>query len=892
MAEKVLLVDGHSLFHRAFHALPPLSTRDGQPTNAIYGFLQMLLLLLEEEQPDYAAVALDLPGPTFRDEIYEPYKAHRPPTDDALKAQVPLLDDVIAALGMGRVALEGFEADDVIGTLAARARARDLEVTIVTGDRDLLQLVDEGVEVVATLRGIKETKRYDVEAVREEYGLEPRQLIDLKAFAGDSSDNIPGVAGIGEKSALEILRQFGSVEEALRRIDEIEVTRIRNRLEEEPEAALVSRRLAEIRTDAPVETELEEIAWEGLPVDELRALAARLEFASLLDRLPAGEAAQREVRVEPAADQADLDEVVTRAREAGEITVALAETEAGPVLAVPAGANRALLAPLTTAAADAGTLFAEESAGELDLAGLREVLADEEVGVSAADLKGLARALAEHEMTVRGGRFDPEIASYLLAPNRRDHSIGTLAKEMLGYALPEADGEAQAEQDPGALRAATEVVAVRELGEPMRGLLEQAGELALFEDVEMPLTLVLAEMELAGIAIDAEKLEALGEQLGEMTGRLEARICEIAGCEFNVGSPQQLAQVLFERLELPRGRRTKTGWSTSAAVLEELAEDHEIARLVLQQREYAKLRSTYVDGLLREVNPQTGRVHTTFEQTVAATGRLSSRNPNLQNIPIRSEWGREIRSCFVSAEGCELVSADYSQIELRILAHISGDSRLVAAFQAGADIHAETASAVFGVPADEVTYEMRGRAKTVNFAVLYGQGPTALGKQLGISREEAEAFIENYFRALPGVRRYIDEIVATARAQGYVETLLGRKRPLPEINSSDSRAVSYAERAAVNTPIQGTAADIIKVAMLRLAPRLREVSPESRMLLQVHDELVLEVPADQVAAVGGLVREVMESAFDLNVPLAVDVAAGTNWRDMQTVSRDVADASE
>ena len=892
MAEKVLLVDGHSLFHRAFHALPPLSTRDGQPTNALYGFLQMLLLLLDEEQPDYAAVALDLPGPTFRDEIYEPYKAHRPPTDDALKAQVPLLDHVIAALGMGRVALEGFEADDVIGTLAARARAAGLEVTIVTGDRDLLQLVSDGVEVVATLRGIKETKRYDAEAVREEYGLEPRQLIELKAFAGDSSDNIPGVSGIGEKSALAILQQFGSVEEALGHIDEIESSRIRNRLAEEPAAALMSRRLAEIHTDAPVATDLADLAWRGLQADALRELAGRLEFTSLLDRLPAGEAAQREIRAEGVADQSALDHLVDRAREAGTITVALAEAEAGPLLAVLAGEGHALLVPLASTGSGAGTLFAEEGAGALDLTGLRAALADPAVAVSAADLKGLARALAGHEFVVRGARFDPEIASYLLAPNRRDHSIGTLAQEMLGYALPDADGEAQAELEPAALRAATEAVAVGELIEPMRRLLEQAGELALFDDVEMPLTLVLAEMELAGIAVDAGKLEALGEQLGEMTGKLEERICEIAGCEFNVGSPQQLAQVLFERLELPKGRRTKTGWSTSAAVLEELAEDHEIARLVLEQREYAKLRSTYVDGLLREMDPETGRVHTTFEQTVAATGRLSSRNPNLQNIPIRTEWGREIRSCFVSAEGCELVAADYSQIELRILAHISGDRRLVAAFEAGADIHTETASAVFGVPADEVTYEMRGRAKTVNFAVLYGQGPVALGKQLGISREEAEAFIENYFRVLPGVRAYIDQIVAATHERGYVETLLGRKRPLPEINSSDSRAASYAERAAVNTPIQGTAADIIKVAMLRLEPRLRDLSPDSRILLQVHDELVLEVPADQVAAVADLVREVMESAFDLNVPLAVDVAAGTNWRDMQAVSQDVADASE
>lgn len=884
MAKKVLLVDGHSLFHRAFHALPPLSTREGQPTNAVYGFLQMLLALLEEEQPDYAAVALDVPAPTFRNEIFADYKGQRPPTDEALKAQLPLLPEVVDALGLSVVELEGFEADDVIGTLAARAAAEGYQVTIVTGDRDLLQLVRDGVEVVTTLRGIKETRRYDLDAVREEYGLEPERLIDLKALAGDSSDNIPGVPGIGEKSAQQILRQMGSLEEALKRVDEIESARIRNRLKEHPEQALLSRRLAEIRTDVPVPVRLEDLRWKGLRVERLRELARRLEFTSLLSRLPAEEESTRpEIAITVIEDQAALEALVADIRAQGAMTLAVAESEIGPTLAVAKSDAQVVLIPLTQSGSEAATLFVEETADELDLSGLREVLEAPEIDVRAADVKSLARKLASYGLEVRGAEFDPEIASYLLEPNRRDHSVATLTREHLGYTLPEAEGEAQAEFEPALLQAASEVVAVRRLREPMRAHLERAGELELFDEVEMPLTLVLADMELAGIGVDADKLRQVGEQLDAMLAELEGRIYEIAGCEFNVASPQQLSEVLFERLQLPRGRRTKTGWSTSAAVLEDLASKYEIVRLVLEHREYAKLRSTYVDGLLREIDDKTGRVHTTFEQTVAATGRLSSRNPNLQNIPVRTEWGREIRSCFVSEPGKLLLAADYSQIELRILAHMSEDTRLVEAFQAGADIHTETAAALFNVPAEEVTYEMRGRAKTVNFAVLYGQGPTALSKQLGISREEAAAFIENYFKALPGVRRYIDIIVATAREQGYVETLLGRKRPLPEIHSSDSRAASYAERAAVNTPIQGTAADIIKLAMLRLPPRLGEVSPDSAMLLQVHDELVLEVPEDEVGAVGRLVREVMESAFELRVPLVVDVAAGTNWRDMESV---------
>lgn len=889
---KLLLVDGHSLFHRAFHALPPLTTSDGQPTNAVYGFLQMLLLLLAEEQPDYAVVALDTPGPTFRDEIYEPYKAHRPPSDENLRAQMPMLDEIIAALGMTAVSLEGFEADDVIGTLATRAASEGVDVTIVTGDKDLLQLVNDHVEVVATVRGIKETRRYDIEAVRAEYGLEPAQLVDFKALAGDSSDNIPGVAGIGAKSAVEVLRQMGSLEEALARADEIASARIRGRLQKDPQSALVSRRLAQIRTDAPVEVDLEQLRWRGLQAERLRALATRLEFTSLLERLPATAAGDLQVDARAVGDQADLDALVAQARETGGMTLALARGAEGATLAIGVGTSGARLVALAgAAAAGAGTLFgADEDGDDLDLRALGEVLADVEIGKRAANIKGLARALAGPGLTLRGAEFDPEIASYLLAPNRRDHSIGLLVQEHLGCALPEADGEAQAELEPAELRAAAEAVAVARLRAPLRAALDQAGELALFEEIEMPLTLILARMELAGIAVDTEKLAALGEQFDEVLAGLEARIFRLAECEFNIGSPQQLAEVLFERLKLPKGRRTKTGWSTSAAVLEELAEEHEIVRLVLEYREYAKLRSTYVDGLLREVDPRTGRVHTTFEQTVAATGRLSSRNPNLQNIPIRSELGREIRSCFVSAPGHVLVAADYSQIELRILAHISGDPRLVHAFRSGADIHTETAAAIFGAPPAEVSPEMRARAKTVNFAVLYGQGPVALGKQLGIGREEAAAFIENYFRALPGVRRYIDEITATARAQGYVETLLGRKRPLPEIASSDGRVASYAERAAVNTPIQGTAADIIKLAMITLEPRLQAETPRSHMLLQVHDELVVEAPEGESEKVVTLLRDVMESAYELNVPLVVDVAVGTNWRDLQTVSEAVTDA--
>ncbi|MBD3292116.1 MAG: DNA polymerase I, partial [Armatimonadia bacterium] len=659
MADRVLLVDGHSLFHRAFHALPPLSTSDGQPTGALLGFLQMVMQLLEQEDPEYAAVALDLPGPTFRDEIYLEYKSHRPPTDEALKAQVPLLSELIEALGMTAVSLEGYEADDVIGTLAKRAAAEGREVVIVTGDRDLLQLVDDNIEVLATLRGIKDTRRYDREKVREDYDLEPEQLIDLKALWGDSSDNIPGVSGIGEKSALKLLEQFGSVDAAIEGIGEIESTRIRNCLEAEPEAARLSKQLAIIDTDAPLETDLDEIDWDGFPVERLREFAGKLEFSAVLDRLPQSQKDEREIHVEPVHEQARLDEIVAQVRAEGRMSMSLADDDVA-TLAVAVGPDRAALIPLDDGAEAEGTLFAVASDDALDLSGLAEVLADESIGKCGADLKALIRALAPLGYPPAGAQFDPEIASYLLVPNRRDHSVGLLTQEHLGYALPEADGESQAEVEPELLIAATEALSVRDLREPLREQMEQAALLSLFDDIEMPLAPILAEMELAGIAVDEEKLAGLGERFDEIVGDLEGRICELANCEFNVGSPQQLSEVLFERMDLPKGRKTKTGWSTSAAVLEELAEDHEIAKLVLEYREYAKLRSTYVDGLLREVE-EDGRIHTTFEQAVAATGRLSSRNPNLQNIPIRTEVGREIRSCFVSDPGMLLVAADYSQ---------------------------------------------------------------------------------------------------------------------------------------------------------------------------------------------------------------------------------------
>ncbi len=884
VSEKVLLVDGHSLFHRAYHALPALSTSSGQPTNAVYGFLQMVMLLLEQEEPEYAMVAFDMAGPTFRDEIYKEYKANRPPMDDELASQLSLLHKTVEALGMAQTEVEGYEADDVIGTVARAAAAEGKQVVIVTGDKDLLQLVGPNVEVVATVRGIKQTKKYDEAAVREEYGLAPEQIVDLKALAGDTSDNIPGVPGIGSKTAHDLLAQRPTLEELLDSLDTIEPERMRKKLREHAEIALVSKDLARIRTDAPVGKSIQDLRWSGMDSSALRELATKLEFASVLDRLPRDEGAGPEAAIEIVSDDAGVQALVEDAREQKYLCLAPAvEGETLTGVAVATGRNAAKLLALASEGADEGTLFTEVRAGVAGgLGELRSVLEDEEVGKWGPDLKELARHLKGLQVELRGCEFDPALASYLLMPDRRDHSIGTLAQEHLGRGMP--DGETVGEEgvSPGQARACAEAVATWELREPLRRHLDEAGLLELFDKVEMPLVKVLADMEAAGIAVDLDRLEEVGEQLVGMMEELASGIYELAGCEFNIGSPKQLAEVLFEQLKLPKGRKTKTGWSTSAEVLKELADEHEIARLVLEYREYSKLKSTYVDGLGRLVDKESGRVHTTFEQTVAATGRLSSRNPNLQNIPARTEWGREIRSCFVAgAEDQVFISADYSQIELRILAHVSGDPQLVSAFRAGEDIHARTAATIFGVEPGEVTKEMRRRAKTVNFAVIYGMGANALAQQLGIEHEEAAEFIERYFSRLQGVRKYTEEIVQTAREQGFVSTLMGRKRSIPDITNSNRGVQAYAERAAVNTPIQGTAADIIKVAMIRLAARLAEECPQARMLLQVHDELVLEVSADEMAKVAALAKEVMEAAFELDVPLTVDVSVGENWRDMK-----------
>ncbi len=874
MAPKLILIDGNSLLHRAYHALPALSTSAGQPTNAVYGLAQMLIRLLAEQRPDAVLVAFDAPGPTFRHEQFKDYKATRPPMDEELAAQFDLAYELVEALGMQHTQKEGYEADDIIGTVAQRAAQEDWEVLVITGDRDLVHLVNEQVKVMATVKGVRDTKLYDPAAAEKEYGVVPTKLADLKGLAGDTSDNIPGVPGIGPKTAQSLLKQFGTMETLLEKIDQVSGEKLRANLAEYADQARLSKELATIATDMPISVLPEDLRWAGINQPVVRQLLARLEFSSLLERL--NDVPAQPSQTGPATSGPELDEVIEAARRAGYVNIALSQTDDQPQgLALAVDEAGAVYLPWPASAEAAEGLFAGEQSSLLPPT-VQGLLQDPEIGKRGYELKGVMAALEPLGVELGAAQFDAAVADYLLAPQRGEREVEILTAQYLQEALPPSSDAAE--------RAQAEASVISRLRESLLSRLEQVGAKELFARVEMPLVEILRDMERAGIAVDTAGLTELGQQWAGTQQELRAKIYELAGTKFNVDSPKQLGQVLFENLQLPKGRRTKTGWSTAADVLEELAAEHEIIRLVLEYRQLAKLHSTYVKGLLEQVDTQTGRVHTTFEQTVTATGRLSSRNPNLQNIPVRTELGREIRACFVAGSpDNRLLCADYSQIELRILAHLSGDENLVAAFLAGEDIHKRTAATIFEVPVAEVTADMRRAAKTVNYAVMYGMGPIALAAQLDITREEAEGFIENYFTRLAGVKQYMNQIVQQAREDGYVQTICGRRRPLPELRSSHNRVRAYAERAAANTPIQGSAADIIKIAMVDVAARLPQVSEQAQMLLQVHDELVFEVPAKEVDKVGELAKETMEGAWGLTVPLTVDIKTGNNWRDVKTV---------
>ena len=899
-APKLVLIDGHSLLYRAFYATRPLSTTDGRPTNAIYGFAGMLWQILDDEQPDAIVVAMDTAAPTFRHEEFTDYKAHRPETAETFYVQVPTARELVEAMGIPVIALEGYEADDVLGTLAHRARQQGYQVLIVTGDQDALQLVDEGAFVLMPQKGMGQTVRYDEQAVRERFGLEPSQLPDFKALKGDPSDNIPGVPGIGEKKAVALLKQFGSVEALLERLHEVEDAKMRAVLEQYREQIPQYKRLATIVCDAPVPDTPPR--WQPTPEHfaRLQQVLESLEFRSFLRRLPEWRAKylHHETPTLPLEMPAEVRTVGVRwsvARQEDEvralvdrclrnpevgIRVLIAGTHVMELqvqgVSVALSREEAVYVPGTAAVA---SLFDEPAGGLFSL--LAPLWESEATAKAGYNVKPLQTVLVRSGVSPHRFVFDAMLAGYVLQSGRSSYPLADLVQDYLGERLLQEDITTESGL---AAYTCAEAAACLRLHSVMNAQLAAMGCADVLHRIEMPLSEVLARMELAGVAVDVEYLHQLSAVLDGLIRNREAEVYMLAGEPFNIASPKQLGQVLFEKLKLPAGKKTRTGaYSTDAEVLEQLAVEHPICRSILEYRELSKLKSTYADVLPRLVHPSTRRIHTSFNQTVAATGRLSSSEPNLQNIPIRSEVGRQIRRAFVAAPGNRLLGADYSQIELRLLAHVSGDERLLTAFAEDRDIHSATAMILFGVPPDGVTPDLRRKAKTVNFAVLYGMSDYGLSQELGMSVSEARAFIDNYFRQLPGVRRYIEETLAFAHQNGFVSTLYGRRRYVPEINHANRNVRQAAERAAINSPLQGTAADIIKLAMIDLDRRLREEGWQAKMVLQVHDELVLDAPPEEIAALANLVRECMAQVASLRVPLKVDVEVGDNWSDMEKI---------
>ena len=876
---KLMVIDGNSLINRAFYGIRMLTTKDGQPTNAVYGFVNILLKLLDEEKPDALCVTFDRKAPTFRHLAYEGYKAQRKGMPDELAAQLPVLKDVLAAMNIPRYELDGWEADDLIGTIAARDTAAGWETVIVTGDKDSLQLVTDStrVKLVSTRMGQTTTKEMTPETFREAYGFDPVHIVDLKALMGDTSDNIPGVKGIGEKTAMDLIQRYQSVEAIYADVEGVEAKpAVKKKLAEGEEQARMSYDLATIRCDAPIDFSPEDARRREPDGPALYELFLTLEFNKLIDKmgLSGGPAAGRADK--PAAGAVRQERVTDRVRMAELVE----QWRREPWVAVLALPSLDVVAVAWDGGARAALCAADRLEGYNEL--LRALFSGEIQKVSH-NVKDLMHLLLDEGLSTDGFCFDTALAAYLLSPTDGSYELEKLgityfnqefpkAKE---YLAPDAFGPLADPAGPAEAMCAHAALAAA-LYRALAPKLEELDMHELYYGLELPLCPVLAEMERAGMLVDRRALADFGILLDGRIQADEALIYELAGEEFNINSTQQFGRILFDKLGLPPVKKTKTGYSTNADVLEKLRDKHPIVEAVLDYRQLAKLKSTYVDGLTKVIAAD-GRIHTSFQNTVTATGRLSSTEPNLQNIPVRTELGAELRKMFVAPAGRVLVDADYSQIELRLLAHIAGDEHMIAAFRAGEDIHTVTASQVFGVPPEQVTHEMRRRAKAVNFGIVYGISDFSLSQDIGVTRAEAKAYMEKYFEKYSGVHAYMTQVVERAKADGYVSTLMGRRRWLPELKSSNFNLRSFGERVALNMPIQGTAADLIKKAMLHVDGRLRREGLEARLVLQVHDELIVECPEGEAEQVQRLLAEEMEHVAELAVPLTAEAHAGKSW---------------
>jgi DNA polymerase-1 len=906
MTERLFILDGPGFLFRAYHALPFLSTSRGEPSHAVFGMSTMLWKLLREDSPDYFAVAWDPPGKTFREEQFAAYKETRAPTPNDLRTQIPRVKTLFEALHVPVLEVPGFEADDVLGTVVEQMRDRPIDIVLVTSDKDMLQLVSPRVRVFSTTGRGGDRVVFDEAAVKAKWGVEPAQIPDILALMGDSIDNIPGVPGVGEKTAAKLIGQFGSVERLYENLPLV-TGKLRETLAASRKQALLSRELATVSTRVPITLDLETVRRRDPDWDKLRALWTEMEFYTLLRQLPAQPAPEAAADDTPTITDAEGLARYVAAVPVGEpiavewvgeatppdpavSVIGFYQQSAGAAVLVCGGPTSDPLASPSAAARPADPLASPSAAARPAAPALLQP-ADGPRGDSADDrpadnragsdrwawvVQGLAgRRLIGHDLKplvewwmARGGALpaheDTAVAAYLLNPARTNYKLEEVCAELLG-------------QGPGIARPGTRARWIGDLWAMAPRALEEVGLRHLYEDIERPLIAVLAEMERHGIRVDRARLGAFSRELEVHLDRTTRDIYTLAGEEFNIGSPKQLAYILFEKLKLPPVKRTKTGYSTDADVLEQLAIGHELPARIVEHRTLAKLKSTYADALPTLVNPLTERIHTSFNQLVAATGRLSSSNPNLQSIPVRTDLGRRIRSAFVPQPGWRFLAADYSQIELRILAHVSGEESLVEAFRRGEDIHARTASEVFGVALDAVTAEQRDIAKTTNFSVIYGVTAFGLSRGLDISTKQAQEFLDRFFARHPKVKAYLARTVAEARERGFVTTLLGRRRYLPELRSGNPNLRGFGERMATNAPIQGTAADLVKIAMVRMAERLRAEGLQSRMLLQVHDELLFELPAAEVERLRAAAVEVMESALSMDVPLKVDVKVGDDW---------------
>ena len=878
MSEKIVLIDGHSILNRAFYGLPDLTNSEGLHTNAVYGFLNILFRTLEEEQPQYLAVAFDVHAPTFRHQMYADYKGTRKPMPSELREQVPMLKEVLRAMDIELVEKAGYEADDILGTLAERCEKKGMEVTVVSGDRDILQLASDRIMIrmPKTVRGKTTIENYHAKEVLERYQVEPKQIIELKALMGDTSDNIPGIPGVGEKTATKLIVEYGSIENAYVHVEEIRPNKAKESLKNNYDLAVMSKKLATIDTQAPVECDLEHAKIRNLYTEEAYEMFRRLDFKNLLGRFDSAAVKEQDslfIRVETDLEEAEA--LLKQAAVQPAVGLELLESTAHEILGLAVawekdGEPEVCYIP----ASETVTVgFLKEKTEEL-FAAVKKVC--------VMDIKKLLKNVKN----IRPEQvFDAGIAAYLLNPLKNTYTYDDLAKEYLQVYLPSTEEIFDTAKLPDLAAVSDELAgcyagnmayAVYRVREIMEQRLEAEGMSRLYQEIEIPLAFTLADMEEAGIRVEAEELKAYGERLQVRIGELEEKIYQEAGETFNINSPKQLGVILFEKLQLPGGRKTKSGYSTAADVLEKLAPDHPIVSDILEYRQLAKLKSTYADGLSAFIGPD-GRIHSTFNQTITATGRISSTEPNLQNIPVRMELGRLIRKVFLPADGCVFIDADYSQIELRVLAHMSGDEKLIAAYRQAEDIHRITASEVFHVPFDEVTPLQRRNAKAVNFGIVYGISSFGLSQDLSISRKEAQQYIEKYFETYPGIKGFLDGCVEQAKEQGYSVTMFGRRRPVPELKSSNFMQRSFGERVAMNAPIQGTAADIIKIAMIRVNERLKREQLRARLLLQVHDELLIEAPLEEVDQVQRILEEEMTHAADLKVKLEIDMHIGNSW---------------